>query len=322
LNPGFPAPQASVLIRTRLRAPETGLYKNEQIIINTLAKLRASGLDNGTLTQVEYQLKELNEKADINNPEEVKTYIANRKNKNGKETANSYKNNLIKAYAYFTVINNIQWKRPYFHYERVIPRIPTTESIKKIISASTRKYATIFTILAETGFEGKELERIPRSQINEEQGIINAQGCKHHNSRPIKLIQQTADMLRWYLQKYKDEYPFPRSDNYSRIWQRTRNKLAEKLNEPELKKIKLRHLRHYQATLFYDKTKDIIATKQRLGHKKIETTMLYTQLITFTENEEYNCKTATNIKEATELIEHGFQYITDIDGTKLFRKRK
>jgi hypothetical protein len=61
---------------------------------------------------------------------------------------------------------------------------------------------------------------------------------------------------------------------------------------------------------------------QKLGHKKIETTMLYTQLLTFNEEEEYTCKTATNIKEATELLEHGFEYIQEIDGIKLYRKRK
>jgi hypothetical protein len=61
---------------------------------------------------------------------------------------------------------------------------------------------------------------------------------------------------------------------------------------------------------------------QKLGHKKIETTMLYTQLVSFNEEEEYTCKTATNIREATDLIEHGFTYITDMDGIKLFKKRK
>ena len=36
----------------------------------------------------------------------------------------------------------------------------------------------------------------------------------------------------------------------------------------------------------------------------------------------YTCKTVTNIKEATQLIENGFEYITEMDGLKLFRKRK
>jgi len=38
--------------------------------------------------------------------------------------------------------------------------------------------------------------------------------------------------------------------------------------------------------------------------------------------DEYICKVAKNLKEATELIEAGFQYVTEMDGCKLFRKPK
>jgi integrase len=106
------------------------------------------------------------------------------------------------------------------------------------------------------------------------------------------------------------------------MWRQTRDRLANKLNEPQLKTIPMRNLRHHFATLKYDQTKDILLVKQLLGHKKIETTMFYTQLITFNDTEEYTCRTATNVKEATELLEHGFTYIQDIDGIKIYRKRK
>jgi integrase len=91
-------------------------------------------------------------------------------------------------------------------------------------------------------------------------------------------------------------------------WRDTRNALAKKLNEPQLRAIPLRNLRHYFATRRYDRTKDILLVKQLLGHKKLEITMFYTQLITLNEEDEYTCKTATNIKEATDLLEHGFTY--------------
>jgi hypothetical protein len=38
--------------------------------------------------------------------------------------------------------------------------------------------------------------------------------------------------------------------------------------------------------------------------------------------EECTCKTAKSVQEATQLIEAGFQYVTEIDEVKLFRKRK
>jgi site-specific recombinase XerD len=129
-------------------------------------------------------------------------------------------------------------------------------------------------------------------------------------------------MLRHYLADYPQENPFPSSRSMGEIWRRTRNRLAKKLNQPELKNIPMRNLRHHFATYKYDQTKDILLVKQLLGHKKIETTMFYTQLITYNNEEEYTVKTATNIKEATDLLEHGFQYVTEMDEIKLFRKRK
>jgi len=72
----------------------------------------------------------------------------------------------------------------------------------------------------------------------------------------------------------------------------------------------------------YHKTKDLLHVKAILGHKDLRTTLRYTQLLENLPDDEYHCKTAKTVKEAQELIENGFQYVTEIDGTKLFRKRK
>ena len=39
-------------------------------------------------------------------------------------------------------------------------------------------------------------------------------------------------------------------------------------------------------------------------------------------DDEYVCKVARTVDEAKNLIEEGFDHVTDIDGMKLFRKRK
>ena len=75
----------------------------------------------------------------------------------------------------------------------------------------------------------------------------------------------------------------------------------------------------------YHKTKDIIHVKTVLGHKNINNTIIYINIenaLFLTENDQWTCKTAKNIQEATALIEAGFEYITELDGIKLFRKRK
>jgi len=58
------------------------------------------------------------------------------------------------------------------------------------------------------------------------------------------------------------------------------------------------------------------------ARKSIKNTLRYTQLLALPQNEEYICKAAKKVEEATELIEAGFQHVTDVGETKLFRKLK
>lgn len=75
------------------------------------------------------------------------------------------------------------------------------------------------------------------------------------------------------------------------------------------------------ATMLYHQMKDTVHVMQVQGHKKMESTLLYTQLIEFSDHE-YTCKVAVSVKEAKALVEAGFEYVTAFDGHRLFRKRK
>lgn len=100
-----------------------------------------------------------------------------------------------------------------------------------------------------------------------------------------------------------------------------RRNAAKKLQNPRINHIHFHTFRHWKATTEYNKTKDILYVKKLLGHKRIESTMLYTQLIDFSEHE-YTCKVAETVDEAKKLVEAGFEFVTDFEGRKLFRKRK
>jgi hypothetical protein len=128
-------------------------------------------------------------------------------------------------------------------------------------------------------------------------------------------------MLREYLAKNPQDYPFP-DPHMANIWRRVRDRLADNLKQPELKNIPMKNLRNYSGAKLYYSLQDPIAVMRHLRHKKLETTMHYIRGTTLGGEEEYTCKTASNIKEATTLIESGFQYVTDIDRIKVFKKRK
>lgn len=129
---------------------------------------------------------------DLAKPEEVKQYIANAKRfDNGKPLLNGTKSKLVFCYNCLCKANKLQWQAPKYKWEPKIPIIPTTANIEKIISASTKRYATIFTILAETGAEGQELHQTHRNDIDTEQGIISIKGTKGHASGTYKLKTHT-----------------------------------------------------------------------------------------------------------------------------------
>lgn len=65
--------------------------------------------------------------------------------------SNASKQKHVNNYNYSVETNGLKWERPTYRIAETIPLIPKTDNINKIISASTPKFATIFTILAETG---------------------------------------------------------------------------------------------------------------------------------------------------------------------------
>ena len=72
----------------------------------------------------------------------------------------------------------------------------------------------------------------------------------------------------------------------------------------------------------YHKTKDILHVMQILGHKNINNTLIYTQLIGF-QDDEYVSKVAKTADEAKRLVESGFEYVcTTPENFMLFKKRK
>jgi len=122
----------------------------------------------------------------------------------------------------------------------------------------------------------------------------------------------------------KNEYIFGNANLASHRWRfdRQKRRLSEKLQNPRLLQIKFHTLRHWKATTEYHKTKDILHVKQLLGHKRIDSTLVYTQLVTF-ENDDYHSATAKTTAERQKLIESGFEFVcTTPENIMLFRKRK
>jgi integrase len=309
-TPENTTPAQTVLDQTRLRSQVTGFRSFEGSIVKVLLRLKALGKAEGTIESTSKRLGTLAKNVDLDDPFKVSLWIANL------ACADSYKANLVKAYQWYVKVQGLSWEKPKYHWEQKRPRIPTTETLTSIIQRGTKKYRTIFTVLMETGVSPIELSKVTSRDLDPEQNLMNVRGFKGHASRTFKLKTETAAALTWFFKTYEK---FPSSDRMSRAWRRLREKAS--VDDPNVKKIRLYDLRHFYGTMLYHKTKDILYTKTMMGHKKIETTLLYAQLIDFGSSE-WTSAVARTVGEACKLIESGFQYVCEFEGAKLFRRPK
>jgi len=144
---------------------------------------------------------------------------------------------------------------------------------------------------------------------------------KHGNSRIIKISDKLIAMLKALPQK--SDKAFEGSVHCMRTnFGIQRKRAADELKNPRLLRISFHTFRHWKATMEYNKTKDILYVMKLLGHKSINSTLLYTQLINF-EGDEYDVKVAETKEEITELLKVGFEWVgQDNNGLTYFRKRK
>ena len=284
-------------------------------VLDVLLQMKRDGYPDSTVKSTGNRLRNLARDCELCDSEAVKRVIA------AKAVGEGFKSNLCDAYGHFLETHGLVWTRPRYQRTKGLPRVPSTENVERIIARCSWRYQTVFSILRDTGAMPEELHRVRLRDLDLENGTINIPGCKYHKPRIGKVKTQTLAMLKRYLGDKGKEEPFPSSRKMYEAWRRARNNLSTSLSDPQLKTIRLYDLRHYFGTHFYRRTQNILATKEALGHSRIETTLIYTKLVCFSEGE-FQCATAKTVQEAKVLIEEGFSYVCDVEDVKLFKKPK
>jgi len=288
-------------------------------IFKTFWELKKSGQSEDTLKAKGDRLRFLARHADLGDPEAVKGFIANQAS-----WSNAYKQGVAYAYDSYVKTNGLQWTLPHFRIEDRLPKIPTEEKINQVIVRARGKYVLVFSILRDTGMRPIELERTRTRDIDLDRGTITVRTAKGGAGRTVQVRRQTLALLRQYLGKHSfglNDRPFPRRKKMTGRWVRLRNTVAAKLMDQSFRAIRLYDLRHFAATMTYHRTRDLLYTQRMLGHRCLRSTLRYVQLIAF-RDDDYASAVARTVEEARQLIEAGFEYVTEIEGTKIFRKRK
>jgi len=255
--------------------------------------------------------------ANLFDPESVKEVIARQEtwSEGRKELA-------VEAYTNYLLMAGGTWNPPRYRRVEKLPFIPTEAEIDQLISGCGQKTATFLQLLKETGARASEAWNLEWIDIDYTSKIVRITPKKRSNPRVLRISDKLLAMLSMLPKKPDKVFGAYPLRGFRRPFQRQRKRIAQKIGNPRIARITFHTLRHWKATMEYYKTKDILHVMKLLGHKNIKNTLIYTQLVNFENEDDYVCKTATTVQEARELIEVGFEYICEIEATKLFRKRK
>ena len=257
--------------------------------------------------------------ANLLNAESVKETIAVQK------WSEAYKLNMVSVYTLFLKMQGLTWQVPIYKPVEKIPFIPTEKEIDNLISGCGRKTSAYLLLLKETAMRSGEADNLKWIDLDFERGTVRITPEKHSKPRILRISTKCVAMLN-NLPKTSEKVFGNLAINTKRSnLQHSRKTLAKKLNNPRLLEIHFHTLRHWKATMLYHQTKDILYVKEFLGHRKIESTLKYVQLeqaLFDKDADSFTCRVAKTPEIIKELIEAGFDYVTEKDGLIYFRKRK
>ena len=283
--------------------------------------MRKQGFRESTCRYAVQVLNSVNRHASLLDPETVKEYLA-------KATfSEARKERVSHDLARFYKWKGIPFEKPRYRKVKKLPFIPLETEVDQLIGGMGKKTACLLQLLRETGMRCGEASAAKWTDIDYERSTIVVQPEKHGRSRILRISGRLIAMLNQLPKGSPCIFHTPEQDPISslhharRNFERQRKQLAVKLQNPRLLWIHMHTLRHLYATKTYHQTKDILHVMRQLGHTNIVHTLTYTHLVDFP-SEEFVCKVAKTVKEASELVEAGFNYVCDVEGYKLFRKRK
>jgi integrase len=273
-------------------------------------------------------IKQLSSKVDLFETDKVVKFLNQSSWKNGT------RNIVVQAYHDYQRMYNLS-PVPIEKYNVVqqLPFVPTETELDQLISAFSLKPCVYLSLLKETGIRLIEAWSLEWTDFDTVQRTVNIRTVKHGVPRLLPIPERMINLV-FSIRKKEKKYVFAVSEDVSRLNKElthfTRNyidrrrMIADNLKNPRIKQISLYTFRHWKATAEYLKTRDIFHVKWLLGHSRIENTMKYVHIANAVsvEHGSFTCKVAHTLEECSQLIESGFEYVIEMGGMKIFRRRK
>jgi len=181
-----------------------------------------------------------------------------------------------------------------------------------------------------TGARCGEISNLELKNFDFAQQKVSITPEKGSNPRTISLKQhpEILEMVRNLPPNTNPERKnklFATANNMRACFWHQRKRAAQKFQNKDMLKIHFHTYRHWHATMLQRQTRDKGFVQMMLGHKYSMSTDKYVNLAKAyadTTNDEYETRVADTLKEAETLIEVGFEYHIEIEGHKIFRRKK
>jgi integrase len=175
---------------------------------------------------------------------------------------------------------------PILKERRVLPSILTPEEVARIIAAAPGlKYRTAISVTYGAGLRASETASLKVSNIDSSAMTLTIEQGKGRKDRKAKLSPQLLATLRtWWSAARPQVWLFPsRSGTLNPISARQLSRqFLHAVDAADIdrqgRRITLHTLRHSFATHLLDAGVDIRVIQVMLGHAKLETTSIYTQV--------------------------------------------
>jgi integrase/recombinase XerD len=171
---------------------------------------------------------------------------------------------------------------PFIREPRKLPVVLSPEEVARLLDAAPgRKYKAALSVAYGAGLRASEIISLKVSDIDSTRMVIRVEQGKGRKDRYVMLSPHLLDLLRaWWKVARPQGWLFPGRDPGQPLTTRQLNRACHAAAQTaEIGQRVSRHtLRHSFATHLLEQKIDIRVIQVLLGHKKLDTTALYTRV--------------------------------------------
>jgi integrase/recombinase XerD len=175
---------------------------------------------------------------------------------------------------------------PFVHKPHKLPVVLSPEEVARLLDAApSLKYRAALSVAYGAGLRAAEIISLKITDIDSTRMVIRVEQGKGRKDRYVMLSEHLLALLRAYWKEARPQgWLFPGRDPVQPLTTRQLNRACHFAAQAAGidKRVSLHTLRHSFATHLLEQKVDIRVIQVLLGHKKLDTTALYSQVATRT----------------------------------------